>query len=75
VDWFGNTYIWDEKVKIQSFLSGVSQSYKERIYFVEPKTLDGVIQKAMHCNEQNKSRYEENHSGKGNSKGKFDQRK
>jgi len=45
------------------------------IKFVEPKTLDDVIHKAMHCYEKNKSRFEEHHLGKGKSKGKLDQRK
>ena len=33
-------YIKDEKVKIQHFLSGLPQSYKDRIEFYEPRTLE-----------------------------------
>ena len=33
-------YIWDDKVKIQHFLSGLLQSYKDRVEFDEPLTLE-----------------------------------
>ena len=33
-------YIRDEKVKIQRFLSGLPQAYKDRIEFYEPRTLE-----------------------------------
>ena len=33
-------YIKDEKVKVQRFLSGLSQSYKDKIEFYEPRTLE-----------------------------------
>ena len=33
-------YIIDEKVKVQHFLSGLPQSYKDRIEFYEPSTLE-----------------------------------
>ena len=36
-------YIKDEKVKIQHFLSGLPQSYKDRIEFYEPRTLEEAI--------------------------------
>ena len=39
-------YIKDEKVKIQRFLSGLPQSYKDRIEFYEPRTLEEAIRKA-----------------------------
>ena len=32
-------YIKDEKVKVHHFLSGLPQSYKDRIEFYEPRTL------------------------------------
>ena len=38
-------YIKDEKVKIKHFLSGLPQSYKDRIEFYEPRTLEKVIRK------------------------------
>lgn len=38
-------YIWDEKVKIQRFLSGIPCFYEDRIQFDEPKALKEAIQK------------------------------
>ena len=35
-------YIKDEKVKIQSFLSGLPQPYKDTIKFYEPRTLEDM---------------------------------
>ena len=49
-------YIKDEKVKIQHFLSGFPQSYKGRIEFYEPRTLEEVIRKAKYCYEQSKGK-------------------
>ena len=68
-------YIWYTKVKIQRFLSGISHSKRDGIDFVEPKTLDDAIHKAMHCYEQNKNQSEEHHSKKEKSSGKYDQHK
>ena len=42
-------YIKDEKVKIQRFLSGLPQSYEDRIDFYEPRTLEEAIRKAIYC--------------------------
>ena len=42
-------YIKDQKVKIQCFLSGLPQSYKDRIEFYEPQTLEEAIRKAKYC--------------------------
>ena len=36
-------YIRDEKVKVQHFLSGLPQSYKDRIEFYEPRTIEEAI--------------------------------
>ena len=36
-------YIRDEKVKFQHFLSGLPKSYKDRIEFYEPRTLEEEI--------------------------------
>ena len=47
-------YFKDEKVKIQLFLSGLPQSYKDRIEFYEPRTLEEVIRKAKYFYEQSK---------------------
>ena len=38
-------YIKDEKVKIHRFLSGLPQSYKDRIEFYEPRTMEEAIRK------------------------------
>ena len=42
-------YIKDGKVKIQCFLSGLPQSYKDRIEFYEPRTIEESIRKAMYA--------------------------
>ena len=47
-------YIRDDKVKIQRFLSGLPQSYKDRIEFAEPRNLEEEIRKAKYCYDQNK---------------------
>ena len=47
-------YIKDEKVKIQRFLSGLPQSYEDKIDFYEPRTLEEAIKKAKYCYDQNK---------------------
>ena len=42
-------YIKNDKVKIQHFLSGLPQSYKDRIEFDEPRTLEEAKRKAKYC--------------------------
>ena len=49
-------YIRDEKVKVQHFLSGLPQSYKDRIEFYEPRTLEEAIRKAKYCYEKSKGK-------------------
>ena len=49
-------YIKDEKVKIQRFLSGLPQSYKDRIEFYEPRNLEETIRKAKYCYEQSRGK-------------------
>ena len=49
-------YIRDDKVKIQCILSGLPQSYKDRIEFDEPKTLKEYIRKDKYCYDQNKGK-------------------
>ena len=39
------SYIKEEKVKVQWFLSCLPESYKYRIEFDNPKTLDEVLRK------------------------------
>jgi hypothetical protein len=51
-------YIKYEKVKVQRFISGLPQSYWDRIEFDEPKTLEETIQKARYCYEQFESQTE-----------------
>jgi hypothetical protein len=48
-------YIKYEKVKVQRFISGLPQSYRDRIEFDEPKILEKTIQKARYCYEQSGS--------------------
>lgn len=68
-------YIGEEKVNIQCFVSVLPDNYKEKIKFMEHKTLDDAIHKARYCYDQNKNQSEENHSRKENFKGKYDQQK
>jgi hypothetical protein len=41
-------YIKDEKVKMQRFISGLLQSFRDRIEFDEPRTLEDSIRKARY---------------------------
>ena len=67
-------YIRDEKVKVQHFLSGLPQSYKDRIEFYEPRTLEEAIRKAKYCYEQ-KGKLDYHKAWKDKKNEKFDQRK
>ena len=49
-------YIKDEKVKIQRFMSGLPQSYKDIIEFYESRTLVEAIRKAKYFYEQSKGK-------------------
>ena len=49
-------YIKYEKVKIQCFLSGLPQSYKDRIEFYEPRNLEEAIRKAKYFYDQSKKK-------------------
>jgi len=68
-------YIREEKVQIQCFISGLPDSYKDKIEFVEPKTLNDEIHKARHCYEKDKNWSTEHHSRKETFGGKYDQQK
>ena len=68
-------YIRDEKVKVQHFLSGLPQSYKDRIEFYEPRTLEEAIRKAKYCYEQSKGKPDYQKTWKDKKNEKFDQRK
>jgi hypothetical protein len=45
-------HIKDEKVKMQRFISGLPRTYRDRIEFDEPKTLEKTIRKTRYCYEQ-----------------------
>ena len=47
-------YIPYDKVKIQHFLSGLPQAYKDMIEFDEPRTLEEAIGKSKYFYEQRK---------------------
>ena len=51
-------YIKEDKVKIQRFLSCLPQSYKYRIEFDNPESLNELFTKAWMCYKQYKQRYE-----------------
>ena len=68
-------YIKDEKVKIQHFLSGFPQSYKDRIEFYEPKTIEESIRKAKYWYEQQKGKPDYHKTWKDKNNEKYDQRK
>ena len=68
-------YIKYEKVNIQRFLSGLPQSYKDRIEFDEPRTLEQALRKAKYCYDQNKSKPKFHREWKDKKKEKLEQRK
>ena len=68
-------YIKDEKVKIQHFLSGLPQSYRDKIEFYEPRTLEETIKKAKYCYEQRKRKLDVHKAWKDNRNENSDQRK
>ena len=68
-------YIKDKKVKAQRFLSGLPQSYKDRIEFYEPRSLEEVIRKAKNFYEQSKGKPDYHKTWKEKNNEKSDQRK
>ena len=68
-------YIKDEKVKIQRFLSGLPQYYKDIIEFYEPRTLEEVIRKAKYFYEKRKGKLDYHKIWKDKKNEKSDQRK
>ena len=50
------TYIKEEKVKVQRFLSCLPQYYKDRIEFDNPKSLDEALRKERLCFEHYEQR-------------------
>ena len=47
-------FIKDEKVKIQRFLSGLPESYRDKIQYDRPRNFKDAIWKEKHLYEQNK---------------------
>ena len=68
-------YIIDEKVKVQRFLSGLPQDYKDRIEFYEPRTLEESIRKDKYFYEQRKGKPDYHKAWKDKKNKKFDQRR
>ena len=68
-------YIKDERVKIQLFLSGLPQSYKDRIKFYEPRTLEEAIRKAKSFYDQSKGKPDYHKTWKDKKNENFDQSK
>ena len=67
--------IKDEKVKIQHLMSGLPQSYKERIEFYEPRTLEEAIRKAKYFYEKRKGKNDYHKTWKDKKNEKYDQGK
>ena len=68
-------YIKDEKVKIQHFLSGLPQSYKDIIELYEPRTLEEAIRKAKYCYEKRRGKHDYHKTWKDKQNENYDQRK
>ena len=68
-------YIKDEKVKIQCFLSGLPQSYKDRIEFYEPRNLEEAIRKDSYFYEQSRGKPDYHKTWKDKKNEKSDQRR
>ena len=68
-------YIKDEKVKVQHFLSGFPQSYKDKTEFYEPRNLEEAIRKAKYYYEQNKGKPDYHKTWKDKKNENSDQRK
>ena len=62
-------------MKVQWFLSGLPQSYKDRIEFYKPRTLEEAIRKAKYCYEQSKGKHDIHKAWKDKKKEKSDRRK
>jgi hypothetical protein len=69
------SFIRDEKVKIQRFLSGLPSFYKDKIQFDEPKNLEEAIRKDKYLYEKNRGRPTFQKAWDDKKKGNMDQRK
>jgi hypothetical protein len=61
----------DEKARIQRFLSGLPQSYQDRIAFDKPNTLEETIWKVKCCYDQSKHKHESSKNWKRKDKNGF----
>ena len=68
-------YIKYDKLKIQHLVSVLTQSYKDRIEFDEPRTLEEAIRKAKYLYDQNKNEPDFHKAWKDKKNEKFEQRK
>jgi hypothetical protein len=68
-------FIKDEKVKIQSFLSGIPSFYSEKIQYDNPNTLEETIGRERQTYEQSKGRPMLQKDWNDKMKGKKDERK
>ena len=68
-------YIKYDKLKIHCFLSGFPQSYKDKIEFDEPRTLEEDIKTDKYCYDHNKGKLDYHKSWKDKRDEKFDQKK
>jgi hypothetical protein len=59
-------YLREEKEKVQRFMSCLSQSFKDKVKFLNPKAMDEVIRHANLCYTQFKQRYENTKKWKNN---------
>ena len=57
-------YLKEEKANIQRFINGLLITFKDRIEFDEPRSLEEAIRKLKHCYEQSKRRSETNQTRK-----------
>ena len=64
-----------KKWKVQRFLSGLPQSYKDRIEFYEPRTLEEAIRKAKYYYEKRKSNPDYHKAWNDKKNENFDKRK
>ena len=62
-------------MKIHSFISGLHQSYKDRIEFYKPKTLEEAIRKAKYWYDKSKGKPNYHKAWKDKKNENFDQRK
>ena len=68
-------YIIDEKPKIQRFLSCLPTSFKEKIEFDNPKTLEESMRKDKFCYKQSKNKREGICNWKNKRTSNFEQRR